>query len=265
VTYDQKLNLVIGHVVIDPRGDMADGSVSKQQERAERILDAAAELVLRWGYKRVTIEEVAKRAAIGKGTIYLHWKTREALFMAVIARELVTFHGQAIAAIRDDPAEILIHRMMRGTCLRLQRFPLLHALFTRDTEVLGDLINDGSVELLRRRKSAFFQEYCGELRTHGLLRADMPLDAQLYAINAATFGFYVLDPLLPPAARLPPEERAEIIARTVRNAFEPPGPPDPAVLRALAPAVIAGLERLRGDYARFAQGSPAGAREITKE
>lgn len=249
----------------EPRGDVADGSVSKQQERAERILDAAAELVLRWGYKRVTIEEVAKRAAIGKGTIYLHWRTREALFMAVIARELVTFHGQTIAAIREDPAEILLHRTMRGMCLGLQQSPLLQALFSRDTEVLGDLINDGSVDLLRRRKTAFFQEYCGELRAHGLLRADMPLEAQLYAINAVTLGFNMLDALLPPAARMPPEERPEIVARTMRNAFEPPEPPDPAVLRALAPAVIAGIERMIGDYARFAQGSPAGARENAKE
>ena len=40
-----------------------------QHERGERILDAAADLVLRWGYKRVTIEDVAKQAGIGKGTV----------------------------------------------------------------------------------------------------------------------------------------------------------------------------------------------------
>ncbi|WP_234322969.1 helix-turn-helix domain-containing protein, partial [Streptomyces sp. NRRL S-350] len=51
-----------------------------RQERAERILDTTAELLEQHGYRRVTIDDVASRAGIGKGTVYLHWKTREALF-----------------------------------------------------------------------------------------------------------------------------------------------------------------------------------------
>lgn len=51
-----------------------------RQLRAERILDTTAELLCQHGYKRVTIDDVARRAGVGKGTVYLHWKTREALF-----------------------------------------------------------------------------------------------------------------------------------------------------------------------------------------
>ena len=58
-----------------------------RRERAERILDVTAGLLLRHGYKRVTIDDVAAGAGIGKGTIYLHWKTREALFWAVLQRD----------------------------------------------------------------------------------------------------------------------------------------------------------------------------------
>ncbi len=57
---------------------------SRRQERADRILDAAAELILRWGYRKTTIDDIAKQAGVAKGTIYLHWKTREDLFMALI-------------------------------------------------------------------------------------------------------------------------------------------------------------------------------------
>ena len=52
---------------------MAVAVVVKPEERAGRILDAAAELLLRWGYKRVSIEEIARHAGIGKGTVYLHF------------------------------------------------------------------------------------------------------------------------------------------------------------------------------------------------
>ena len=57
------------------------------EERGERILEAAAALITRWGYKKTTIDDIAKQAGVAKGTIYLHWKTREELFKAVILHE----------------------------------------------------------------------------------------------------------------------------------------------------------------------------------
>ena len=244
---------------------MADGEISKQRQRAERILDAAVELVLRWGYKRVTIEDVAKRANIGKGTIYLHWKTREALFLAALARDSVKMLDRAIEAIREDPAEVLLHRVTRRTLLSMSDRPLLQAVFTRDTEVLGDLVSDKTAQPLRGQKTAFSRDYFELLRSNGLLRADLDLDAQFYAVNAVVFGFYLVDPLLPPEERRPLDVRAELIATTLRNAFEPPEPPSPKVLRALAPKVIKKLERLRADYVRFAQGNSTPTRESPEE
>lgn len=242
-----------------------DGESAKQRQRAERILDAAAELVLRWGYKRVTIDEVARRASIGKGTIYLHWKTREALFIAVLARDAERMVDRFTAAIREDPAEILLHRVMKRRLLLLKEFPLLQAMFTRDTEVLGNLVNESSAEAFQARKFLIFRAYCALLRSRGLLRTDLDLDAQMYAINAAGFGFYVIDPLLPPEARRSVDERAEMTATLVRRTFEPSEPPDPEVLRALAPEVIAWLERLRANYMHFARGNSTATRESPEE
>ena len=56
------------------------GERTKREIRAERILDAALELLQRWGYRKTTIEDIAKQAGVAKGTVYLHWKTRDALF-----------------------------------------------------------------------------------------------------------------------------------------------------------------------------------------
>jgi len=75
---------------------LADGS-GKWQARAERILDVTTQLFLRHGYKRVTINYVATGAEVGKGTIYLHWKTREALFWAVLQRESARMLEQILA------------------------------------------------------------------------------------------------------------------------------------------------------------------------
>src|SRR5438445_4786549 len=76
---------------------------SWRQERAERILDAAAELILRWGYRKTTIDDIAKQAGVAKGTIYLHWKTREDLFLALMAREGLKVTEDIKQRIASDP------------------------------------------------------------------------------------------------------------------------------------------------------------------
>src|SRR5258708_2762533 len=58
----------------------------ERQQREERILDAATRLLMRWGYRKTTIDDVAREAGVGKGTIYLHWKDKNQLFSAAIWR-----------------------------------------------------------------------------------------------------------------------------------------------------------------------------------
>jgi AcrR family transcriptional regulator len=64
----------------------ARASVPMRGGGTKRVLDAAADLLVRWGYHRVTVEDVARHAGIGKGTVYLHFRTKEALFLTVLLR-----------------------------------------------------------------------------------------------------------------------------------------------------------------------------------
>ena len=61
--------------------------MSENSERAERILDAANRLFVRYGYDKTTVGEIADEARVSKGAIYLHWKSKEDLFEALIFRE----------------------------------------------------------------------------------------------------------------------------------------------------------------------------------
>src|SRR5258708_38551349 len=54
--------------------------------REERLLDVATTLMVRWGYRKTTLDDVAREAGVGKGTIYLHWKDKNELFRAAMWR-----------------------------------------------------------------------------------------------------------------------------------------------------------------------------------
>ena len=219
---------------------------TSQEQRAERILDAAADLVLRWGYKRVTIEDVAKHAGIGKGTVYLHFRNRSALFASVLSRDALDMTDKMIDQMRGDPSLVLPSEQCGLAYREVMRRPLLRALFSRDMDILGDLMNDAAVDPLRSLKFDVIAELLGLLRDHGLVRTDVDVVAQRYLITAIQSGFYLSSPLLlTEQQQVGDDAAADLLAHSVRTAIQTPGSPDPDVLAALAPKVAAMYGQLR--------------------
>src|SRR4029453_7273769 len=57
-----------------------------ETERHEQILDAALRLWTKHGFEATTVEAVAREAGIAKGTVYLYFATKEAIFAAAVER-----------------------------------------------------------------------------------------------------------------------------------------------------------------------------------
>ncbi|WNG25930.1 TetR/AcrR family transcriptional regulator [Cystobacter fuscus] len=57
-------------------------------EAREAVLSAAGEIFGRFGFKKASVEDIARLAGIGKGTVYLHFESKEALFEAVLRQSL---------------------------------------------------------------------------------------------------------------------------------------------------------------------------------
>ncbi len=55
-------------------------------DKQDRILDAAQRLFVRYGVKRTSVEDIVREAGIAKGTLYLYYDSKDALFAAVAAR-----------------------------------------------------------------------------------------------------------------------------------------------------------------------------------
>jgi len=227
----------------------------QRAERATQILDVAAELLLRHGYRRVTVDDVATGADVGKGTIYLHWKSREELFTAVFGREVLQAVGELVRALRDDPQVCLLHRLARAYFLAIMNRPLLRGFIVADADLLGKLAKPrgGASEDRHRLMS---RSYFQLLAEHGLLRPDMDVDAIAYAFQATFEGFVQAEAATVVAvtagdANASLDERADLLARTVQRAFESGRTIPRRVQQSLAGRVIDLLTQLtdadRGD------------------
>jgi AcrR family transcriptional regulator len=199
---------------------------SKREVRAERILDAAAALIQRWGYNKTTIDDIARQAGVAKGTIYLHWKTREALFMALLTREYLIVVQDFRQRMLGDPENIMPHGLLKQAFLLSMSRPLIKAMLLGDKVVLGELVRRDYADptSVTQRRVAFGRYYVELLRGKGLMRTDISAVKQLHMLSAIATGFMVADQFMPDEYKVSLEESAEMLAETVRHTFEPDGP-----------------------------------------
>ncbi|MEA5098800.1 MAG: helix-turn-helix domain-containing protein, partial [Burkholderiaceae bacterium] len=73
----------------------------RKEARPGEILAVALDLFVERGYAATRLEEVAQRAGVSKGTLYLYFAGKEELFKAVVRENLVS--------VLNDAEELLDH------------------------------------------------------------------------------------------------------------------------------------------------------------
>jgi len=63
-------------------------SPPNEDSRRERLLDAALQAFLRYGFRKTSMEEVARGAGLSRQALYLHFETKEVLFRAAVRHAL---------------------------------------------------------------------------------------------------------------------------------------------------------------------------------
>jgi len=93
-------------------------SPSKRERRKEarpgELLDAALDLFVEKGFAATRAEEVALRAGVSKGTLFLYFQSKEELFKAVVRENISGHFGQwneEMEAFEGSSADLLRHFM----------------------------------------------------------------------------------------------------------------------------------------------------------
>lgn len=91
-----------------------------REDMADVILDASGRLMERYGYKKMTMDDLAREAGIGKGTIYLYFRSKEEVALSCADRNFnrILEQERAIAKAGGPPAERLRHMLVQRVLLR---------------------------------------------------------------------------------------------------------------------------------------------------
>jgi len=207
----------------------SDGRVnkerSKREERERRILNAAVELLQKWGYRKTTLDDIAREAGVAKGTIYLYWPTRERLFIAIIEREQVKLLREISQRMAEDAEGMTLVGLIKHSILATLANPVTRALILQDTDFLGELI-------IREFNASTYQAQLDGylallqfLRDAHLIRSDIELQEQALAVVSASWGMLLINPLLPDEMRLSDEQMVAVVVTTLKRLLEPDSPP----------------------------------------
>ncbi len=117
------------------------------KEVREAILDATDLLLSRYGYSKMTIDDLAKEVGIGKGSIYLHFESKEEIALSHIDR--------IISRLCTRLTEISIEKTSHET--KLKRMLMTRVSFRFESvqhysQSINDLLSSLRAKLLVRRK-----------------------------------------------------------------------------------------------------------------
>ncbi len=158
-----------------------------EQARERAILDATAELLLRHGYNKLTMSDVADAVGLNRRLVYLLFPSKDALIKALLLRELNTYVDVWYRYLDRDPLGGTVASVYRGLLATLKQLPLTAAMYTRDERTFGKyLTRPGSFFASWPPDPGPTREYLQEMQAIGAVRQDINTSAVAFILDALT-------------------------------------------------------------------------------
>lgn len=109
-----------------------------KERKRQRILKEAAELFLQYGYRRASVDEIARNAGVAKGTVYLYFKTKVDLLMHAIALEKKRYFKEIrpIFSPKLSPRD-RARKWVEAMLVVGKKMPLVAKMISGDREIIA--------------------------------------------------------------------------------------------------------------------------------
>jgi AcrR family transcriptional regulator len=159
-----------------------------EQARERAILDVTAQLLLRHGYNKLTMSDVADAVGLNRRLVYLQFPSKDALVEALLLRELNTYVKLWSDYLDSDPLGGSVASVFRSLLVVVKQLPLMTAMYTRDEQTFGKYLS---------RPGTFFASWPPDPGpTRDVLQAMQEVGAVRRDINTSAVAF-MLDALAP--------------------------------------------------------------------
>lgn len=158
--------------------ERATAALEEQDEfdRRDQILEAANECFTQLGIQRTSVQDVARMAAVSRGTVYRYFEDRTVLIEAAIEFGAQKFYQQVAAAMaKKSTLAEKIGAMAETHATILIDHRTRNRLMADDAELMRHMISDGDSAV--RRTTAFLVPYVREAQERGEVGAGIDVTA----------------------------------------------------------------------------------------
>lgn len=147
------------------------GAIPEAGAEARRValLEAAFGVFARFGYRKTSMDEVARAAQISRQGLYLHFANKEDLFRAMLKHAVDSSLAAALHALKGDAA--LAERVLGGFDEWVGKYV---GRFGADASDLIEAAETLGGNVIAEQEKIFLEAVAGELREAGLAAAYKP-------------------------------------------------------------------------------------------
>jgi AcrR family transcriptional regulator len=106
--------------------------------KRRKIVSAATDLFITQGYRKTNVDEIARRAGVAKGTVYLYFKTKAEILLHAIVEEKRRYFEIIRPILGPDvPPDQKLRDYLKLVLVMATRMPLMSRLMSGDREIYG--------------------------------------------------------------------------------------------------------------------------------
>jgi len=161
-------------------------------DKSQRILDAAFDNFRQFGFLKTTVDEIAKQAQVGKGTIYSYFANKEQILVALVDREFRKGFSIISEAISQEKNAIAkLKQLLKTTFDYFHTNALISKVLAMDRGVALTVISEKNKEI-QRISIAGIKIVLEQGQKEGVLRK-VDNDKVAYTIDGMIRSFHYMD------------------------------------------------------------------------
>lgn len=162
---------------------MTDGRSRRREDTRQRLFVAAVELIAEQGFSATTVDDIAARAGVAKGTVYYNFESKTVLFEELLRHGIGLLTADFRAAVDGLPPRDALAALVRAELEYIRRYRAFAQLLlsemwrtNREWQQTLRLLRGEAIEVIAETVRA------------GVASGDLPSDLDVRTASSALFG-----------------------------------------------------------------------------
>jgi len=107
---------------VTEKATVTDGRSRRRADTRQRLYEAAVELIAEQGFSATTVDDIALRAKVAKGTVYYNFKSKNDLFEELLRHGIELLTDEFRAAVQGLPPREAVGALVRTQLEYIRRY-----------------------------------------------------------------------------------------------------------------------------------------------